>query len=312
MMDASEISRSLAAQMPALCSQLYPSARIAGRQLRLGSIVGEPGGSCVIELAGERRGYWFDHATGDGGDALDLVAAVVAGGDMRQALDWSRAWLGDGAHAPAISPLPASAATADDAPRPGLDADGHAIWNEAQGIDRHSIAARYLAARRCVPPPADGDLRWHERIYHWPSRSHWPALVALISDAVSGEPLSLHYTFIARDGSGKAPVQPARLYLPRHRKRGGVVRLWPDAEVTTGLLIGEGLETTLTAARVFRPAWAALDAGNLAGLPVLAGIESLTVLQDDDPAGRSASETCARAWFAAGRETRIWEAPRGD
>src|SRR3954454_7062614 len=40
--------------------------------------------------------------------------------------------------------------------------------------------------------------------------------------------------------------------------------------------------TALTAARGFGLAWACLDAGNLAELPVLAGIDALTVAADHD------------------------------
>lgn len=132
--------------------------------------------------------------------------------------------------------------------------------------------------------------------------------MALITDALTTAPLSLHFTFLERDGSGKAPVEPKRLYLAGHPKSGGVVRLWPDAETTHGLCIGEGIETTLSAARGFQPAWATLDAGNMAAFPVLDGIESLTILADHDAAGHQAKETCAARWHEAGREVRVWRA----
>ena len=64
-----------------------------------------------------------------------------------------------------------------------------------------------------------------------------------------------------------------------------MVRLWPDEAVTYGLCVGEGLETCLTAAHGFTPVWACLDAGNLAGLPVLPGVEALTIVADHDEAG---------------------------
>ena len=92
---------------------------------------------------------------------------------------------------------------------------------------------------------------------------------------------------------------------------GAAIKLWPDEEVAAGLVIGEGLETTLSAAArvehrgtLLQPAWAAVDAGNLAKFPVLAGIESLTILVDHDESGRgeAAARECARCWVAAGRE----------
>ena len=61
------------------------------------------------------------------------------------------------------------------------------------------------------------------------------------------------------------------------------MRLWPDDEVTLGLLVGEGLETVLAAARGFTPAWACLDAWHLKTLPVLGGLDYLTIVADHDP-----------------------------
>jgi hypothetical protein len=90
-----------------------------------------------------------------------------------------------------------------------------------------------------------------------------------------------------------------------------VIRLWPDTDVSTGLVLGEGIETTLAAATriehhgtLLRPAWAAGSAGNIAGFPVLAGIDALTILIDHDVSGtgQRAAETCTQCWLDAGRE----------
>jgi hypothetical protein len=95
-----------------------------------------------------------------------------------------------------------------------------------------------------------------------------------------------------------------------------VVKLWPDEEVTIGLVLGEGVETTLAAATRFehkgtllRPAWAALTAGNMSTFPMLPGIEALTLLVDHDLpdkngrcAGQEAAGTCASRWREAERE----------
>jgi putative DNA primase/helicase len=82
-----------------------------------------------------------------------------------------------------------------------------------------------------------------------------------------------------------------------HRSR-GVIRLWPDEEVTLGLTVGEGIETCLVAARSgLVPVWATMSAGNLAAFPVLPGIEGLTVLVDHD---RPNPKTGRRAGIDAG------------
>lgn len=93
--------------------------------------------------------------------------------------------------------------------------------------------------------------------------------------------------------------------MARPPKAGGVVRLWPDDEVTLGLAVGEGLETSLASARGFGLAWVCIDAGNLAALPVLGGIEAITIAADHDEAGIKAARACAERWAAAGCEVRI-------
>src|SRR4051794_30474912 len=183
------------------------------------------------------------------------------------------------------------------------------LWAARRPIAPGTVAGRYLAGRGCALPPPDGDLAWHPDVYHPAEERSFPALLALVTHAVTGAPMTLHRTFLAPDGGGKAPVAKPRLLVKGGDKAGGVVRLWPDEEVATGLCVAEGIETALTAARGFGLAWACLDAGNLAELPVLAGIDALTVVADHDEAGTRAADACSRRWAEAGCEVRIWKAP---
>src|SRR5574337_438834 len=185
---------------------------------------------------------------------------------------------------------------------------GRELWRACRPICGDGAA--YLEARRCVIPPADGDLRSHPALKHPPSGTVGPALVALVTDAVTGEPLTLHRTWIRADGS-KAPLEPARMLLGNHRKAGGVIRLWPDEAVTLGLGVAEGIETALSLAHAYRPVWSLIDAGNLGAFPVLSGIEALMIAADHDPAGNAAAERCAERWDAAGREAYIVRATEG-
>lgn len=181
-----------------------------------------------------------------------------------------------------------------------LSDHGRKLWSESRPLVG-TIGAAYLLARRCVVPPADGDLRFHPARKHPHGDYIGPALVALVSDIVTGEPISLHTTFICADGTKPANLPgPARLLLGGHRKAGGCVRLWPNDAVATGLGIGEGIETVLSLAHAYRPAWSLIDAGNLGAFPVLPGIEALVIAQDNDPAGRAAASDCAVRWSAAG------------
>lgn len=179
-----------------------------------------------------------------------------------------------------------------------------AFW-QGCGPIRGSIAETYLRVRGCRLTPADGDLRFHPGAWHWAEKRNLPALVGLLTDATDKTPRSLHFTYLKADGSAKADIKPARLLLAGHRKQGAVIRLWPDETVTTGLGIGEGIETTLALAHAFAPAWSCVDAGNLAAFPVLAGVAALTIAADHDDAGLKAAEACAERWHELGADVHI-------
>jgi putative DNA primase/helicase len=252
-------------------------------------------------ISGNHRGRWREYADGTGGDMLDLVAAVRFGGDLRQAIPWARGWLGQTEDRPAKP-------TRNKAPSPAaryetLSRFGRRVWAETLIVRTDTPAGRYLAERGCALPHQGGHLRWHPELRH-PNGYVGPALVALVTDVRDPERwLTLHRTWIGTDGR-KADVETPRLLLAGHPKAGGVIRLWPDDWVTAGLGIAEGIETTLTLARGFTPAWSVIDAANLAAFPVLAGIEALTVAVDHDAAGLKAFKTVAERWHAAGREVR--------
>src|SRR5438309_1153464 len=91
---ASGISAMLAHRIQLLAAALLPSGKRVGAEWRCGSVAGDPGMSLGVHLRGERAGLWSDFATGERGDALDLVAAVLFRGDIGQALRWAASWLG--------------------------------------------------------------------------------------------------------------------------------------------------------------------------------------------------------------------------
>jgi putative DNA primase/helicase len=185
---------------------------------------------------------------------------------------------------------------------------GRALWDACVPV--HGAALSYLTARHCVLAPRDGDLRCHPALKH-PSGHIGPALVALVTDALTGQPLTLHRTWIQADGR-KADVDPPRLLLGGHRKQGGVIRLWPDEAVTCGLTVAEGIETALSLAHAYTPAWACIDANNLASLPVLPGIQTLLIGADNDPAGQSGASECAARWTDAGVEVLVTQQKEND
>lgn len=178
-------------------------------------------------------------------------------------------------------------------------ARGMRIWRDALPIAR-TPAETYLAGRG-VSYTGEA-LRFHPSCPFRKERH--PAMVALMTDAITGEPCGVHRTALLPDGAGKAT--PGKMMLGR--AGGAVVRLSADEDVTTGLAIAEGIETALAAP--FRPIWACLSAGTMAAFPVLAGIEALTIFADHDKAGIEAANACGERWHAAEREVTILAPPK--
>ena len=184
-----------------------------------------------------------------------------------------------------------------------LNEAARALWKSSLPIEPGTPAGRYLSARSCVQPPVASHLRWLPAHPHFTGH-RGPCLIGLLTDAVTREARSLHFTWIQADGK-KAPVEPPRMYLGQHVRVGTVCRLWPDEAVTYGLAVGEGVESVLSLAWAFTPAWACMDASGLAALPVLDGVESLLVACDRDMAGEKAATACAERWAAAGRDVLV-------
>ncbi len=168
-----------------------------------------------------------------------------------------------------------------------------------------TLAETYLTSRGIFLPVPDA-LRFNCALRH-PSGGHWPAMVALVTHGVDGTPLAVLRTFLARDGSGKAPVKPERMMLGPCRS--GVARLGDPGEV---LLVGEGIETCLAAMQATgHPAWAALSTSGLRSLELPREVRHVIVVADGDDAGEAAACQCAYRWQREGRRVRIARPPRG-
>jgi hypothetical protein len=168
-----------------------------------------------------------------------------------------------------------------------------------------SLVETYLAARNIVIP-APAALRFHPAMKH-PSRQQWPAMVALATCGTDGAPLGIHRTFLARDGGGKAPIDPQKMMLGPCRS--GAVRLANPGEV---LMIGEGIETSLAAMLATgHPVWAALSTSGLRALNLPDDVRNAIVLADGDDVGEAAARDCAWRWKREGRRVRIARPPHG-
>jgi hypothetical protein len=132
-------------------------------------------------------------------------------------------------------------------------------------------------------------------------------MVALVTRGSDGTPLAIHRTFLAIDGAGKAPVDPAKMMLGPCR--GGAVCLADPSDV---LMVGEGIETCLAAMQASgHPAWAALSTSGLRSLDLPTEVRNVIVLADGDDAGEAAAKDCALRWKREGRCVRVALPPQG-
>jgi len=153
MRDARDLARRLAARAPALAAELLPHGVREGQEWRVGSLSGERGRSLAVHLSSDRAGVWSDFSSGEGGDALDLVAARLYRGDIALAMDWARQWLGLSNTAAASPRLPDASAqpVVDDA---DAVAEAEAKRGSARRMWLNAAPLRQDALRRCIWPRA--------------------------------------------------------------------------------------------------------------------------------------------------------------
>ena len=129
-----------------------------------------------------------------------------------------------------------------------------------------------------------------------------------MTHAQSGKFLGVHRTAILADGTGKlafADGTSSKLMLGT--ASGAVVKLSPFENV---LGIAEGIETALSAKILFNiPVWSTLNAGGMASLPVIPGVDFLSIFADSDSAGREAALCCAQRYAAWGVKGQIHYPP---
>lgn len=221
-------------------------------------------------LIDERGAAWLCHRCG--------LAGAANGESLKQ-------------HQPAAPPARSRK------PELGFSDYAAGIWNATFPITADTVAGRYLLGRKCRLPPAHSDLRWIPSLKH-PDGSSYPALIGLVTHVHDArQKLGLHRTWIQSDGGGK--VDKRYLCSPLGD---GVIRLWSDEDVETGLGIAEGIETALSLAHDYTPVWATLDKGHLEKFPVLAGVEALMISVDHDVGGIKAARVCKDRWETAGKE----------
>jgi putative DNA primase/helicase len=257
-----------------------------------------PKGSLALRLTGLRAGLWYDHAQERGGDIFELIKQEQ-GCDFVAALRFAQQFVGGGSaprpSTPRIVRDDTAAAAEHDAEELRRIEQALGIWCAVQPL-RGSLAEKYLKSR-CIDVPDDAldVLGFHPACPF--GGSTVPALVALVRDIITGEPIGIHRTRLSDDGR---KLERPKLLGP---SRGGAIKLSGESLISTELTIAEGIETALSAMMAgFRPTWSVIDAGGIAKFPVLPHIERLTIIVDNDASGTGQRDTaeCRARWEAAG------------
>ncbi len=280
------------------------------------------------------------------------ICTCGGGRDGIAVLRWLRGWsfpealrevaqvlgLGDTAAASAAGPdrpAPRPERTVSPAKQARLDRRRRrrmmATWNgahlpsrspEAQRLLRAYARSRGLDPDHAVDVAIRSPLRVHPGLGYWtldergrPYRvGCYPAIVAAVED-VRRQRVTLHRTYLAPDGAGKAPVEdPKKMMTPISSGSvlGAAIRL--DAPRDGVLGLAEGLETALAVSQATGiPTWATISASVMAAFEPPEGVRGVVIWADSDrsEAGQQAASDLAERLGAAGYEVAV-RIPRRD
>jgi hypothetical protein len=242
-------------------------------------------------------GKWTDAATGEHGDLLDVIRKVLGLVNFADVAHEARRFLSLPHPEPALPPLRSSGTVA---PSGSVEA-ARRLFAMAQPIGG-TLVETYLHHRGITALHDTASLRFHPRCYYRPSEHEptevWPAMIAAVTDR-SGLLTGVHRTWLAPDGSSKAPIDTPRKAMGDLLGHG--VRFGIPGEV---MAAGEGIETMLSLQQVL-PGMAmvsALSAAHLAAILFPDDLRRLYIVHDNDPAGDSARDILIGRANAAGIE----------
>lgn len=311
---ASQIAERLADNAESVCRHYLSKGRKEGRYWLVGDVRNTPGRSLYVRLSASpdgqgAAGKWTDAQNGDHGDLLDIIAIARGCRTMRETLDEARHFLS----LPIPPPTEDRPIRRDKAPT-GTPEAARRLWAASKPV-ADSPAAAYLVSRKIADLSGCEALRFHGNCWYRPSRDDapdtrpaWPAMIAAVTD-LSGSVTGVHRTWLALDGSDKAPVAYPRRAMGHLLGHG--VRFGRSGPV---MVAGEGIETMLSLRQVMpmMPAIAGLSAAHLAAIRFPAMLRRLYVARDDDPAGAGALKTLRERALSAGIEVMPLEPRLGD
>ena len=302
-----DLARRLARDAEAVCRHYLSNGRRQGRYWIAGDLDNNAGRSLYVRLHGPEAGKgaagkWTDAAAGKHGDLLDLIAGTRRLATIREVIAEARRFLSLPRHDPPEQAVPAPTGSPEAARR--LFAMARPIYG--------TVAETYLRHRAISDLQKLPALRFHPRCFYraddGAAREAWPALLAAVTN-LDGTITGVHRTWLARDGTDKAPVATARRAMGYLLGNG--IRFGAAHDV---LAAGEGIETVLSLrCAVSRlPMIAALSANHLAAIVFPPTLRRLYVARDNDPAGDLAAAILTERAQSAGIEALTLSPALGD
>lgn len=297
--DASDLATRLGRRAEAVCKRYLGAGRRQGNYWQVGDVRNTPGKSMFVRLKDTAKGpagKWTDAATGEHGDLLDVIRESLGLIDFADVAEEARMFL---SMPPDPEPQPKQHART---PAPSGSAEAaRRLVAMCQPIGGTLVEA-YLRGRGITALHACGSLRFHSRCYYRPDEHSptetWPAMVAAVTD-LADRITGAHRTWLAPDGSGKAPIDIQRKAMGD--LLGHAVRFGLSGDV---LAAGEGIESVLSAREVMpgMSVAAALSAAHLAAIQFHDALRRLYVVRDKDRAGDGARNTLIERANAVGIE----------
>jgi hypothetical protein len=253
-------------------------------------------------------GHWTDAASAEHGDLLDVIRESCGLLEFKDVAEEARRFLSLPRPEPEKTRAPAgrTRGTAVGSPEAA-----RRLFAMSQPIGG-TLAEAYLGGRAITSLSGATALRFHPRCYYRPDEHSateiWPAMIACVTD-LAGRQTGAHRTWLAPDGSGKAPISTPRRAMGD--LLGHAVRFGVPCEV---MAVGEGIETMLSlrCALPAMPIAAALSANHLAALVLPPTLRRLYIARDADAAGDMALAALTKRAEAAGIETLALSPQAGD
>jgi len=208
--DASELAHSLGRQAEAVCRHYLSNGHRQGNYWQVGDARNATGRSMFVRLRDTPKGpagKWTDAATGEHGDLLDIIRESLGLIDFTDVADEARTFLSL-PHPEPDPPVPRRGM----APAPSGSAEAARRLISMSKPIAGTIVETYLRGRGITLLHCTGSLHFHPRCYYRPeygSTETWPAMIAAVTD-LDGKVTGAHRTWLAPDGSDKAPIDTQR------------------------------------------------------------------------------------------------------